>query len=327
MADLTREFKIFHKTIVLTSGKKASLRRSRDAVRKRIRNHFQETLNFPVPKFRGQGSYAMGTTVNPINGEYDIDDGVYFQHLDTEDASAWPAATTVHQWLVNAVDGHTSEKPMDKRTCVRVRYVGQYHVDLPSYGEFNGQYLLAVKGETPWPHSDPLALTDWFIDQVKSYGEQLRRTVRYLKTWADFQSHRRGKMPSGLILTVLAANHFQSHKNDDVALANTLQTISNAVDAIFFVLNPVDVSEELTARLTDVQKTRFQEAVTAAAEDANAAVLSEDGHEASKHWRKQFGGRFPLVAKEESNGRKKQAAAGIAGYHAGKKPPKPWGWQ
>ena len=280
-----------------------------------------------IPKFRGQGSYAMGTTVNPIDGEYDIDDGVYLQHLDNQDDSNWPAAATVHNWLVKATEGPTNEKPIDKRTCVRVRYAGQYHVDLPSYGELNGKYLLAVKGEVKWPRSDPLALTDWFIDKVKSHGEQLRRIVRYLKAWADFQSNRHGKMPSGLLLTVLAANYYQSHEKDDVALANTLQTISNAISNIFYVLNPVDVSEELTARLSDFQKTRFQEAIKAAVEDANAAVTLEDEHEASKHWRKQLGDRFPIVAKKENNGLKKQTATGIVAVHAGTNPPKPWGWQ
>ena len=265
MADLRKEFGKFHDRVALTSGKKAILRTARNAIRERIRKYFRDTLKILVPKFHGQGSYNMGTTVNPISGEYDIDDGVYLQHLDSQDDSDWPAAATVHQWLVKATDGHTSEKPMDKRTCVRVRYAGQYHVDLPSYGVLNGQYLLSVKGKSKWHHSDPLALTDWFIDKVKSNGEQLRRIVRYLKAWADFQSNRQGTMPSGLILTVLAANYFQSHEKDDVALAKTLQAILNAVDTIFFILNPVDYKEELTSRLTDVQKTRFQEAVKAAA--------------------------------------------------------------
>jgi len=327
MADLSKEFKTFHDKIALTLPKKAALRTGRDAIREKVRRYFRDTLKLPVPKFRGQGSYAMGTTVNPIGGEYDIDDGVYFQHLDTQDDSSWPAATTVHQWLVNASEGHTSEKPMDKRTCVRIRYAGQYHVDLPSYGELVGKYLLAVKGETRWPYSDPLALTNWFRNQVNLHGEQLRRIVRHLKAWANFQSNRRGKMPSGLILTVLSGNHFQSHEKDDVALANTFQAISKAVSTFLYVLNPVDVSEELTARLTDAQKTRFQDAVKAAAEDAEKAVSLEDGHQASKFWRKQLGDRFPLVTKEESKGLKKATAAGIAAFHSCTNPPKPWGWR
>ena len=208
MADLNHEFKTFYDRIALASSKKDSLRKARNALRDKIRRHFRETLKLKVPKFQGQGSYAMRTMINPLNGEFDIDDGVYLQHLDASDKSGWPSPETVHRWLVDATDGQTNLKPIDKRTCVRVRYAGQYHVDLPAYGELNGDYLLAEKGEKGWHRSDPLALTDWFKNSVKNRGEQLRDMVLYLKAWADFQSSRLGKMPSGLILTVLATNHF-----------------------------------------------------------------------------------------------------------------------
>ena len=121
MANLHKEFGTFHDRIALTSGKKESLRKSRNAIRDRIRKHFRENIKVELPKFRGQGSYAMGTTVNPLDGEFDIDDGVYLQHLDKNDDSEWPTPETVHSWLVKATDGHTKEKPIDKRTCVRVR--------------------------------------------------------------------------------------------------------------------------------------------------------------------------------------------------------------
>jgi hypothetical protein len=298
MADLHNEIAAFHDRIALTSYRKKVLQAARDAIRERIRNYFSETLKIKAPKFRSQGSYAMGTTINPIGGTYDIDDGVYIQHLNNRDDSQWPAATTVHQWLMKAADGHTSEKPMDKRTCVRVRHACRYHVDLPSYGELNGQYHLAVNGEAKWPHSDPLALTRWFSAMAKLYGEQLRRVVRYLKSWADFQSGRRGKMPSGLILTVLATNHFQRHEKDDIALARTFQAISNSVSTIFFVLNPVDINEALTERLTVAQRKRFQVAIKAAADNANQAIVQEDEPTASNLWREQLGNRFPLVDKQ-----------------------------
>jgi hypothetical protein len=297
MADLHNEFTTFHDRIALTPGQIAVLLNVRNAIRERIRNYFRETLKLKAPKFRGQGPHATGTAVNPIGGEYDIDDGVYLQHLDNQDDGDWPAVATVHQWLMNATDGHSGEKPMDKRTCVRVRYADQYHVDLLSYGELNGRYHLAVNGEAKWPHSDPLALTHWFIAMVKLYGEQLRRLVRYLKAWADFQSERRGKMPGGLILTLLAANHFRSHEKDDIALANTFQAISNAASTIFFVLNPVDINEALTDLLTDAQKKRFQVAIKAAADNASQAIAQQDEQKASILWRKQLGDRFPLVDK------------------------------
>ena len=81
MADLHSEFKIFHDSIALNSSKKESLRKSWDAIREKIRKHFRDQLKVNVPKFRGQGSYAMGTTVNPLDSEFDIDDGIYLQHL------------------------------------------------------------------------------------------------------------------------------------------------------------------------------------------------------------------------------------------------------
>jgi hypothetical protein len=294
MANLHRQLCIFHDRVALTAGKKATLRTARDTLRKRIREYFRNTLQVEAPKFREQGSYAMNTVVNPIDNEYDIDDGVYLQHLDNQDSGNWPAAATVHQWLAIAADGFTNEKPIAKRTCVRVRIAGQYHVDLPSYGELTGRYRLAVKGEAKWIHSDPLALTDWFRCYVHQRGEQLRRIVRYLKSWADFQSRHHGRMAGGLLLTVLAAHHFHAHERDDLALAKTIEAISETVHTLFFVLNPVDISEELTAGLTETQKERFKDTVRAFADNANGALVIEDDYKASKLWRKQLGDRFPL---------------------------------
>jgi len=323
---LQSEFKIFHDRIVLASGKKDSLRKARNALRNKIRKHFGETLKLNIPRFQGQGSYAMGTTVNPLNGEFDIDDGVYLQHLDTRSHSQWPTPGTVHQWLVKATEGHTSEKPIDKRTCVRVRYAGQYHVDLPAYGELNGDYLLAEKGDKGWHRSDPLALTNWFIGRVNNHSEQLRKMIRSLKAWADFQSGRLGVMPSGLILTILISNYYCADQRDDIAFANTIRAISDAVRFAFYVHNPVDAGEELTARLTAAQKTRFQEAISDAADAAAEAIDADDRHEASKTWRKQFGDRFPAVEKENDTGQKKVATASLATVYAAQNPSKPWGY-
>ena len=326
MADLHKEFKAFHDRIILAKSKRESLRTSRNALRDKVRKHFKEMLKLNVPKFQGQGSYAMGTIVNPLDGEFDIDDGVYLMHLNTHDKSGWPTAETVHRWLVQATEGHTSEKPIDKATCVRVRFAGQYHVDLPAYGELNGIYLLAEKGEKGWYRSDPLALTDWFKGSVKNRGGQLRNIVRYLKAWADFQSGRLGVMPSGLILTVLASNHFCADERDDIAFENTIDAISKAIRSAFYVYNPVDAGEELSARLTEAQKTRFQEAISDAADAAAEAINNDDPHEAAKIWRKQFGDRFPAVEKENDTVQKKEITTRLATVYAAKNPSKPWGY-
>ncbi|MBC2714088.1 MAG: hypothetical protein HF978_02155 [Desulfobacteraceae bacterium] len=327
MANLHKQFQTFHDKVALTSAKKQSLKQARDAIRERIRKYFKDTLELAVPKFKGQGSYAMVTTTNPIDGEFDIDDGVYLQHLDTDDESKWPTPATVHRWLVNATEGHTDEKPIDKQTCVRIKYAGKYHVDLPAYGIINDNCKLAIKGDKGWTVSDPKSITDWFIGKVKINGEQLRRIVRNLKAWADFQSGRRGKMPSGLILTVLASEHFISDDRDDICFSKTINAISNEVKTIFCVYNPKDANEELTERLTDAQKKRFQEAISDLASVSSDAINHENDHEASKLWRKQFGDRFPKVEQEQSEEESRANVAAVGAFYSSKNPIKPYGFK
>lgn len=325
MANLHKEFGTYHDTIALSASQKASLQQSRDAVRRRIRKHFIEKLEVTPPKFHAQGSYAMVTTVVPLDGEFDLDDGIYLQHLDEHDSSKWPRAETVHGWIVDAVDGHTNEPPIDKATCVRLRYAGQYHLDLPSYATLNSDYLLAVKGDVQWRKTDPKAITDWFRDRVnKVHGEQLRRVVRFLKGWQDYQTQKIGKLANGLILTVLANNAFRADERDDACLAKTAEAIRSLVTPVFTVINPVTPYDTLTDRLSDERKKRFQEAIAGLAEAASKAVAHDKPSEASKIWRKQLGDRFPLL--DEDDDKKKSDAAKIAAGFISMNPPKPWAY-
>ena len=327
MADLHSEFGTFHEKVALSPSKKASLRTSRDAIRDRIRKHFIEVLEVDPPKFHAQGSFVMVTTTNPLDGEFDIDDGVYLQHLDPHDSSRWPTPETVHGWIIDAIDDHTDEKPIDKRTCVRVQYAGQYHVDLPSYAKLNAEYMLAVKGDTGWHHSDPKAITEWFKKQVKQRGEQLRRVARYLKAWTDYQSGKRGKMPNSLIMTILASDCFCSDARDDVSLANTAAAIQRAVTPVFCVRNPTDTSEEITRRLTDEQKSRFQTAIAVLAADGASAVAEKRRKKASSLWQGQLGDRFPLIEEDDDEeSQKKEDANRLAAFFVPRSPAKPWAW-
>ncbi|MGD9368729.1 MAG: hypothetical protein PVH87_23710 [Desulfobacteraceae bacterium] len=301
MANLQGAFEKLHRRIALTPDNMVALRITREAIRDRIRKYFRETLNQQIPRFRGQGAYAINTLVNPIDGEYDLDDGVYLQHLDNRDARKWPSGATVRQWLINAVEGRGREEVVEKKACVRVRYPGLYHVDLPVYGILNGRCMLAPEGENQWRHSDPLALIQWIKTNVDLYGEQLLRIIRFLKAWADFQSLQLGKTPSGLMMTVLATRHFQDHARDDIAVTYTLQVISKAVTCFFYVPNPVDISEELTDGLTQNQKERFRDAIKSAAMDARGAIRVKSPRSARKLWRRQFGCRFPLEQKKDKH--------------------------
>jgi ABC-type dipeptide/oligopeptide/nickel transport system ATPase component len=295
MADLHYEFNLFYNRIALTYGNKVVIQMARETIRERIRRYFRDTLKVKSPMFRGEGAYVMNTMVNPTDGEYDIDDGVYLQHLDQQNDGSWPTADTAHCWLVDALDGHCGGKAEDKRNCVRIRFRGLYRVDLSVYGQLNGRLRLAVNGQTNWLDCDPMSPTLWFGSHVSRCGAQLRRVVCYIKAWADFQTRRWGEMPDGFILTILAVQHYQNRDKDDAALAYTLKAISTAVGSPLHASNPVYIDKQLTERLSHIQKIKFQKAVEEAAENALEALSLADAHKVSKIWRKVFGDRFPKV--------------------------------
>ena len=299
MAECHDLFQQFHEKIKLHDSKKDSLQTARDGIRNRIEKYFKEELKQKIPNFKMQGSFAMKTTVNPLNGEYDVDDGVYLNNIETE---KWPTPAAVHKWIYDAVDGHTNENPVDKRTCVRVKYANNYHVDLPIYGTSEDLPYLAEKFDSGWHISDPCKLKDWFIDQVQTQGEQLRYIVRYIKAWADFDSQSHGECSSSIILTVLATGCFYPYMNrDDASFARTLNNIRDSVCTLFRVKNPIDESEIISDRLTNAQKDLFKNRINAAVSGASKALQTNSNKEGCKEWRILLGNRFPNCDLIEEN--------------------------
>jgi len=292
MADCHNLFQQYHNTVKLSVSKKEFLKKGKNAIRNRIKNYFINTLKIKSPKFWSQGSYALRTIVNPIDGEYDIDDGVYLQNIEEE--NNWPSPQTVHKWIYSAVKGHTREDPIDKRTCIRVVYSGEYHIDLPIYAISDNNYYLAEKSNSGWHISNPKKFHDWFMTQLKINSEQLRTIVKYLKAWADYQrKYNRSILPSGLILTVLTTENCENRERDDAAFGRTVKNIYQKICNEFEVCNPVDEYEILTERLTDKQRNNFVELIFKLMNSANEALGCENKKEACEIWRREFGDRFP----------------------------------
>ena len=141
MADCHSILVAYNDAVKLKSKDKQALRRSRNALRDRIKDKIKKRHD-DTAKFYGQGSFATNTIIEPESGDYDVDDGVYF--LYDEAPSTTPA--TFHQRVVRAVEGHTDASPLDKNPCVRVSFKAGYHVDLPIYRKIgDGEPELAHK--------------------------------------------------------------------------------------------------------------------------------------------------------------------------------------
>lgn len=309
MADCHDLFLEYLEAIRLGSAKRKSLRASRNANRERIREYFRDELEREVPLFHGQGSYPMHTIITPEDCDYDLDDGVYLQGLGT-DPDKWPAASTVHGWIVDAVSGYTKEPPQDKNRCVRARYAAGYHIDLPIYAmNAEGKPLIFDKSADKPYESDPRAYTDWFQGNVNKKGAQLRSTVRYVKTWRDHHQTTGAAAASGLGFTILVVDHYVADERDDVAFAETVKRIYAHMRNVGTIKKPTFPFEELTSWWDATKRANFLSKLESLRDRCVDAVAEEDKSVASKIWsRRVFGSRFPIYEPEEEGGSQKSAA-------------------
>ena len=320
--DFDKQFKGYHEKIKLSSSKKKELigekdkKGSRDSLRDRIKNNFKEK-NRKQPKFYMQGSFSMNTTINPLSAEYDLDDGVYLQNIDTsKPMNEWETPETVHKWIVDAVNGHTSKSPTDKNLCVRVHYADERkHIDLPIYVQKDDSYYLAVKGKG-WVESDPKEIKDWFLDEIKNKGEQFRRIVRYLKGWKDFRENENKhiKLYGGFQLTVLASYHFIESESDEKAFFKTIEAIKSYLWSYEQkICHPKNGGKNIIDHYSEARRKNFVEEFTKMYEKAKKTYEENDCVEKSKKWRKIFGDRFPLLKNEDCEDNNKSKAAIITG--------------
>ena len=289
MADLHKLFQKFHNEVILTAAKQEDLRRSRDALRSKIKKWFlnHEKLQ---PSFCWQGSFAMKTVINPLpDGEYDLDDGIYLNGYDGIPKEDWIATSTCHNWIVDATKGHTTVPPVNKDTCVRVIYQKSYHIDYPIYIMKDGIAHLAHK-TNGWIESDPKAFKAWFLDKNAYYGEQLRTIVKYLKAWKDYK-----EIPlKGIEITILAAEHFDAYEGrDDKCLKNVVDNIINTLEASFVCRKPVMPFENLFDDFSDTKKNTILSALKALKSKIEKAIDEEDEEKASQYMIEMFGSRFP----------------------------------
>ena len=287
MIDTDDLFKKFDSCIQLSDFQENELRCGRDALRSKIKKWFQDKGKL-IPKFCWQGSFAMKTTINlPDNQEYDLDDGVYLNSVYAD-----YSPHTVHSWIRQAVDGHT-HKIVDKDTCVRVVYANQYHIDYPIYIiDEHGNAKLAHKSKG-WIVSDPKAFKDWFTDLVNRNGEQLRRTVRYLKAWKEFS-----QTPlKGIELTILATENFSAAHcgcGDSYSLCDTVGNIMRNLSLNYSCEKPVLPFEDLFQSHSSAQKEDIMQSFNNLYYHLLCANTSYTLSEIVSHLRAIFGEKFPL---------------------------------
>ncbi len=321
MANCNEIFRDFNKTIMLSQSRRDSLKTSRKGLKDRIVKYFKENKEDELqPRFASQGSFDTNTIINPIPRKekdedgnevtklyYDLDYGVYFLGDEKPENRKTPA--TYHRWIVEAVDGHTSTAPIDKNTCVRVVFYDGHHIDLPIYYKLVGEKPELAHKSKSWIYSDPKEFKDWLMERI-NMNEQLRRIIRYMKAWKDFREYSNSskKFPSGLVLSILAAENYISNERDDIALRDTLQAIKFKLNLNFACLRPTTPKyENLLENYNhkDYFKANLIDLVTA----GTHAIEEKNQKKACEYWQKYFGDRLPCsMAKDEEEKNSNSAA-------------------
>lgn len=345
MANLQSVFTEYNRIIRLSDKKRTELILVRNDLRSRIqkRHHQFSGIHYVYNdlEFQSQGSFVMDTIVAPVHDDYDLDDGIYF--IGKLSIDKRPEPEVFHKMIIDAIgsDYDDVEKVIDKDTCVRVLYKSGLHIDLPVYYADNKECPdLAVKSKG-WILSNPVEFIAWFEEKAASgfkksflyestlYNEyerwitdirkkdvQLRRLVRYLKSWGDL---RREEMPCGLIMTILVANNHYVHDRDDIALKETLVLIEAGLKKSFTCLRPTTpVGEDLFAAYKN--REAFMNYLGQFIYNAKQALMETDPQKACKYWQKSLGDRFPCHIAQTQPEIKTSAALA-----AGAITSRPWG--
>lgn len=260
----------------------------------------------------------------------DIDDGCYLplsfvSQTIKPSIAAVVFFTVVEEALKDLVKERNWKLVTDKPTCIRI-VISQYaHLDVPLYAIPDDEFTLLAKmsmdsygyanfaealfraehdawtalpsnkvllahRELNWMSSDPRPVKEWFIGEVDAKGEQLRRIVRYLKAFRDWQWPSGG--PSSILIMAAVAPIFEKRdRRDDLALLDVLVALPDKLRG--GVNNPIDDSESLTDRLG---KDGVEDAATTfetLEKMIRGAINAGNCAQACIWMRDMFGNRFP----------------------------------
>jgi hypothetical protein len=333
MANIQSQMMQFHEAIKLKRFEEnATLCEKRQIILDRLDAGLKKLFaskNLQPPSYEkfDQGSYAMGTGVKPLGGNYDIDVGICFKIAKAD----YPDPVKVKEWVLEALNNLTSCVEI-RRPCVTVFYQRDgeaiYHVDLAIYSDSecnpDGKMYLAKGKQNSsseyrvWQEADPQGLMELIKNHFQDSEDekQFRRIIRYLKRWKDLKFSSDGNAaPIGIGITVAAYYWFvlkrsidpfnsQRQYDDLDALGCFVQVMISHFQPKYAdgtryerleVKLPVAPDCDLFEQMTDSQMTAFKEKLVALLNTIHEAQKKADPIGACKLLHEeQFRDDFPV---------------------------------
>lgn len=262
MYDMSTTFnKFYRKKVVLPATIQNDLRDKKKLNIKRLKDGLLEYnqekgTDYKISEERVQGSMAMHTIVQNDGKDYDIDVAIVFEKSNLNGLGAMATRNMVADALKKKTKQFNAE-PEVKTSCVRIKYEEGYHIDFAVYrrykeNEEDTEYKYEHAG-AEWSERGIRALEDWFGNEIKEKGKDLRKVIRFSKMFC--KSHESWvNMPSGLIQTVLCDEQLTDDVRIDELFYNTMKKITSRIENSVEVNAPVDNDRPIVTRDSDRTK-------------------------------------------------------------------------
>lgn len=304
-----------------------------NAVRKHLRAH--ETFSERWVNDFLAGSYARDTAIRPKQ----TPDGQERADVDIILVTSFSTADDPEDVLFevcDALDECFTVERVNKRS-VRV-VTSKAEMDVVPVVKTATGFQLPDRDLGYWKATNPPAHTEWSSQQNALFSNRFKPLVKLFKSWR--RENKTGKRPKGFVLEVLVALHAPRNElHYGEAFAQMLGNIYSAYgplaeDGIKPQIGDPGLSNtgDILSKVSKTDWLAFVERVRVHADYARRAQDTDDMDEATRLWRKLFGGRFRATAnppKSASMTSTTAAPAATSGYvfpNANAAPSKPRGF-
>jgi hypothetical protein len=290
---MDNHFKKFHSDIKLNKTRVKRIKSAHETWEAMLRNDAE--VGDLVVSFYLQGSYATHTAIRP-QGEDGFDvDAVLVLDLD-----GWADPKNVIEWLAGRMRSKGSyESAIEQRDrCVRVSYVGDFHIDIVPAKPNGATILIPSKEEGRWVETNPRGFITWCAGVNQENQGMFTRVVKYVKHWRNITMGATMAPPS-ILLTTLVGNSMIGDSSDAVSLVLTLEKLVSELDAVLdsdgepMVQNPSLDSENLARDWGRAKYDSFRQNVERLAKESRDALDESDAAESVGKWQGIFGSAFP----------------------------------
>ena len=242
-----------------------------------------------------QGSVPIGATVKPyLSNEFDLDIVLHIKQLYTF-YNPYEIYNALHKLLSS--DGRYSDKIELKNRCIRIKYAGDFHMDiLPGCLAFsydNNRIKIPDRELKCWMDSNPKGFINWFMSRANSasdpvlkhyFNEQIRlkadvedlpdddfynktplqRSLQLMKRVRDIYFINNSEYStSSIVLTTLMGTYYRGENSIYDTIEMTIRRIRNEYNnrvlnhQKFKIINPVNENEDFTDSWTNNHYTHF----------------------------------------------------------------------